>query len=159
MPVPERGWGNIPVRVCNGCYKKRSERGKGRDGYRTDTSTVGAEARPQNLTEASGQGEKVTARYVGEMMQSAVGAVTGVMGYPRGVIVESARPVYWVPDADITCCHQCKREFSPEDTKHHCRACGQGFCEGCSGQQKAVPTRGWDYPVRVCVSCAGRQDL
>ncbi len=160
IPVPERGWGNIPVRVCNTCYQKRTkgEKLKPHRASATNTSPrrTSKEGHP---TDASAKTEKVTARYVGEVMQSAVGAVTGVMAYPRGVIVESARPVYWAPDTDIKCCQQCKREFGPSDSKHHCRACGQGFCNNCSSQQRAVPSRGWDYLVRVCDSCARRQDL
>lgn len=160
MPVPWRGWGNIPVRVCYSCYKKHHPSGKTKrrkeehSGKQIEGTGTSSPSLPQG-----GPSEKVTARYVGEVMQSAVGLVTGAMEYPRGVIVESARPVYWVPDAKIKYCHKCHMEFASKDWKHHCRACGQGFCDGCSSQQCPVPSRGWDYPVRVCDSCAKRKDL
>lgn len=44
--------------------------------------------------------------------------------------------------------------FCASDTKHHCRACGEGFCEECSNYYRAVPERGWgSTPVRVCKNC------
>ena len=66
---------------------------------------------------------------------------------------ESARPVYWVPDQDIKDCNVCKAIFGPKLLKHHCRCCGQGVCDDCSLARRAVPSRGWDHPVRVCNSC------
>ena len=155
MPVPWKGWGNIPVRVCHSCYRKHHSSEKTK---RRKEGPQGKEASSSGLPQGE-TSDVVTARYVGEVMQSAVGLVTGAIGYPRGVIVESARPVYWVPDAKVKHCHKCRKEFAPKDWKHHCRACGQGFCEGCSSQRLPVPSRGWDHPVRVCDSCAKRKDL
>lgn len=155
MPVPWRGWGHVPVRVCTSCYKryhggdKREKRREDRSQEKQRTAPVGGKP-----VEA-----KVTARYVGEVVQSAMGVMSSAIDYPRGVIVESARPVYWVADAELKRCHKCKKEFGVKDSKHHCRACGQGFCGRCSSQQRAVPSRGWDYPVRVCDDCAKRKDL
>uniref|UniRef100_A0A8C5DNB8 Zinc finger FYVE domain-containing protein 1-like n=1 Tax=Gouania willdenowi TaxID=441366 RepID=A0A8C5DNB8_GOUWI len=106
MPVPERGWGSSPVRVCQTCY---------RQGGAADTSTM-------------------------------------------GFVKDVARPDYWVPDHSITQCHQCSKAFTATMSKHHCRACGQGVCGQCSTHMKAVPSRGWDHPVRVCDSCYARTD-
>lgn len=51
-------------------------------------------------------------------------------------------------------CGICEKEFDELDQKHHCRACGGGFCEGCSSKTRPVPERGWgDEPVRVCDKC------
>lgn len=51
-------------------------------------------------------------------------------------------------------CHKCHTVFQDNDTKHHCRACGEGFCDGCSSQSAPVPERGWGLgPVRVCDVC------
>lgn len=51
-------------------------------------------------------------------------------------------------------CHKCGEEFQPNDTKHHCRACGEGFCDSCSSKTRPVPERGWGLaPVRVCDAC------
>lgn len=70
-----------------------------------------------------------------------------------GLVKDAARPAYWVPDQDILSCHNCCREFTAKLSKHHCRACGQGVCDDCSPERRAVPSRGWDHPVRVCASC------
>ena len=106
---------------------------------------------------------KVTARYVGEVMQSAVSVVVGAMKYPKDIIVESARPQYWVTDDQVTHCHKCQLELGAcwegARAKHHCRACGQGFCEHCSQQRMPVPSQGWLYPVRVCDDCAKKGTL
>lgn len=51
-------------------------------------------------------------------------------------------------------CHGCKTNFEKTGLhKHHCRGCGEGFCNPCSLNQIPVPARGWTYPVRVCNSC------
>lgn len=39
------------------------------------------------------------------------------------------------------------------DRKHHCRACGEGFCAQCSSKTKSVPAKNWFTPVRVCDMC------
>lgn len=70
-----------------------------------------------------------------------------------GLVKDAARPAYWVPDHEILHCHNCRKEFSVKLSKHHCRACGQGFCDECSHDRRAVPSRGWDHPVRVCFNC------
>jgi len=195
MPVPWRGWSNIPVRVCDQCFAReqkqefhlststslkefepsmksnpnpnnqqkghgkmpnQKETEKGDKAMRGDivkvkqAQSAHTEAKP---SETSG----VTARYVGEVVQSAVGLATGMLQYSKEIVVESARPAYWEADADITHCRKCKVKFDPRDyqhcTKHHCRACGKGFCDGCSSYNEIVPDRGWDYPVRVCETC------
>ena len=51
-------------------------------------------------------------------------------------------------------CYQCGEEFTTNEQKHHCRACGQGFCDKCSTHKRRVPERGWkDELVRVCDKC------
>ena len=75
-----------------------------------------------------------------------------------GMIKDSARPAYWVPDEEIKSCCVCEREFSVKLTIHHCRACGQGVCDTCSPNKRPVPLRGWDYPVRVCQKCEKKKD-
>lgn len=51
-------------------------------------------------------------------------------------------------------CNKCATSFKDNDTKHHCRACGEGFCDSCSSKTRPVPERGWGpAPVRVCDNC------
>uniref|UniRef100_A0A6Q2Z549 FYVE-type domain-containing protein n=1 Tax=Esox lucius TaxID=8010 RepID=A0A6Q2Z549_ESOLU len=126
-PVPERGWGPAPVRVCDACYELRV----------THTDEEGG-----NL-----------ARKVGEAVSNTLGAVVTAIDIPLGLVKDAARPAYWVPDQDILACHNCHRDFTAKLSKHHCRACGQGVCDECSPERRPVPSRGWDHPVRVCVNC------
>ena len=51
-------------------------------------------------------------------------------------------------------CYACNCVFEANDTKHHCRSCGEGFCDECSSNKRPVPERGWGHaPVRVCDQC------
>ena len=167
MPVPQRGWGNTPVRVCDPCYSLEEGRGCSCNSEETHDDKEEEESSTRDAKAGdtmSRGGERVTARYVGEAVQSAVGVVVGAMRYPRDLIVESARPQYWVPDDQITHCHKCRAGLREEGDgatrgRHHCRACGQGFCEQCSQQRVPVPSRGWLHPVRVCDDCANMETL
>lgn len=135
-PVPERGWGLAPVRVCDACFQNRGI--------------------PEELLDAAleeEEGGTLIARKVGEAVQNTLGAVVTAIDIPLGLVKDAARPAYWVPDQDIRCCHQCQREFNARLSIHHCRACGQGVCNDCSSDRRAVPSRGWDHPVRVCITC------
>ncbi|XP_067413955.1 zinc finger FYVE domain-containing protein 1 isoform X1 [Emydura macquarii macquarii] len=134
-PVPERGWGPAPVRVCDNCYDSR--------GIQLDV--------PESQTEE--EGGTLIARKVGEAVQNTLGAVVTAIDIPLGLVKDAARPAYWVPDHEILHCHSCQKEFNIKLSKHHCRACGQGFCDECSNERRAVPSRGWDHPVRVCFNC------
>lgn len=49
-------------------------------------------------------------------------------------------------------CYKCEKKLT-EEQKHHCRACGQGFCDDCTSKRRAVPERGWNNTVRVCDEC------
>lgn len=74
------------------------------------------------------------------------------------MIKDTARPGYWIPDEQIKNCYVCEELFGPKLRIHHCRACGQGICEGCSPNKRPVPLRGWDYPVRICRKCENKRD-
>ncbi|KAL2789745.1 zinc finger FYVE domain-containing protein 1 isoform 3 [Daubentonia madagascariensis] len=134
-PVPERGWGPAPVRVCDNCYEARN--------VQLDVTEA----------QADDEGGTLIARKVGEAVQNTLGAVVTAIDIPLGLVKDAARPAYWVPDHEILHCHNCRKEFSVKLSKHHCRACGQGFCDECSHDRRAVPSRGWDHPVRVCFNC------
>ncbi|XP_072023590.1 zinc finger FYVE domain-containing protein 1-like [Amphiura filiformis] len=138
-PVPERGWGDGPVRVCDDCYAKKMQTGK-------------LQSQPL-VEEFDEDGKPVTARKVGEVVQTTFSVLGSAVQYPLGLMVDAARPAYWIPDNDIIECCVCKIEFTPKIRKHHCRACGHGVCNDCSKQRRSVPSRGWDEQVRVCDTC------
>ncbi|XP_071787643.1 zinc finger FYVE domain-containing protein 1-like [Asterias amurensis] len=136
MPVPERGWGDKPVRVCEQCYMKKCQGGSSPD---------------ESLE------QPVTARKMGEVVQSTFNVLGTAMQYPLGFMLDAARPAYWVPDSDIIICSCCQIEFTVKMSKHHCRACGKGVCSECSMNLRPVPSRGWDEAVRVCDNCDKKQ--
>ncbi|XP_017578615.1 zinc finger FYVE domain-containing protein 1 [Pygocentrus nattereri] len=138
MPVPERGWGSSPVRVCEACH---------RQGGALQTVQV-SQTEPRTLV----------ARRVTEVAQSTLNMVSNAVDYPLCFVKGVARPDYWVPDHEITECHQCSKGFTSSIPKHHCRACGQGVCGNCSTQNRPVPSRGWDHPVRICDACVTHLD-
>ncbi|KAL0266833.1 UNVERIFIED_CONTAM: hypothetical protein PYX00_009271 [Menopon gallinae] len=84
-------------------------------------------------------------------------AVASVCSQPTKIIssyvADQIAPKYWRPNNEIKHCHGCKKFFTPVATKHHCRNCGEGFCEDCSSHNMPVPKYGWDTPVRVCNNC------
>eukprot|EP00116_Pleurobrachia_bachei_P008041 sb/3468303/ len=128
--VPWRGWGDEPVRVCDRCFSSTDKQLE--EDYCTEDLT------PWKVTEC---------------LKTAASVVkTIAVDVPAGIVTDSVRPDYWVPDVDIVECYQCKSAIA--DYKHHCRSCGQGFCDACTQDRKCVPERGWDYAVRVCDTCS-----
>lgn len=46
-----------------------------------------------------------------------------------------------------------RSRFSLTNRKHHCRCCGQLFCQKCSSKKSTIPKFGIEKPVRVCDNC------
>ena len=75
----------------------------------------------------------------------------------------------WIPDAWAPACHKCKKGITQIRRKHHCRACGNVFCnskiniaflmfifsKACSANKLALPSFMYFDPVRVCDKCFG----
>ncbi|XP_069961754.1 RUN and FYVE domain-containing protein 2 isoform X5 [Bactrocera oleae] len=61
----------------------------------------------------------------------------------------------WAPDSIATHCMACKKEFGLTRRKHHCRSCGEIFCNTCS--EHTLPLLNdqgqLGKPVRVCDRC------
>ncbi|KAK5611818.1 hypothetical protein CRENBAI_009520 [Crenichthys baileyi] len=57
----------------------------------------------------------------------------------------------WMKDDEATHCKQCQKDFSIARRKHHCRNCGDIYCNNCSGNELALPS--YPRPVRVCDMC------
>lgn len=62
----------------------------------------------------------------------------------------------WAPDSIASHCASCCREFNLTRRKHHCRSCGEIFCNNCS--EHTLPMQlgkggQLSKPVRVCSSC------
>lgn len=50
-------------------------------------------------------------------------------------------------------CHMCRVKFSTFQRQHHCRNCGQVFCQKCSSRVSIIPQYGIEREVRVCDPC------
>ncbi|GAB1862295.1 RUN and FYVE domain-containing protein 2 isoform X3 [Camponotus japonicus] len=59
--------------------------------------------------------------------------------------------VTWANDRLVTQCKGCSREFNMTRRKHHCRNCGNIFCNACSDNTTVLPNSA--KPVRVCDEC------
>ncbi|XP_075552764.1 uncharacterized protein LOC142585691 isoform X3 [Dermacentor variabilis] len=57
----------------------------------------------------------------------------------------------WADDSQATHCTGCKKLFTVTIRKHHCRNCGNIFCNECSA--KSAATASSRKPVRVCDNC------
>ncbi|XP_075065892.1 RUN and FYVE domain-containing protein 1-like [Mixophyes fleayi] len=57
----------------------------------------------------------------------------------------------WLKDDEAIGCKQCNKEFSISRRKHHCRNCGDIFCNTCSSNELSLPS--YPKPVRVCDTC------
>lgn len=93
--------------------------------------------------------------YITEAVQNASLEPTRVLS--SWVADQLVNPSYWRPNNEIQECYKCKHPFG-QNTKHHCRACGEGFCESCSSRERCVPERQWYRPVRVCDFCYNRDN-
>lgn len=101
------------------------------------------------------QGTVITRKLGSELEPppSRVCACPRVMSTPQPSRHVGPLPLCFVLDLEQSC-NQCATSFKDNDTKHHCRACGEGFCDSCSSKTRPVPERGWGpAPVRVCDNC------
>ncbi|CAF4028565.1 unnamed protein product [Adineta steineri] len=58
----------------------------------------------------------------------------------------------WIDDDDINSCMKCHQTFSVTQRKHHCRNCGNIFCDPCSSKTAVVAATS-KKPKRVCDQC------
>jgi len=62
-------------------------------------------------------------------------------------------PPIWVPDELVSVCTLCCLQFTIIRRRHHCRNCGQIYCNNCSNHFIPLACYGYDKPVRVCNPC------
>lgn len=63
------------------------------------------------------------------------------------------KKVEWVQEKHVSVCDACYDSFSLTKRKHHCRACGNVFCDNCTKNKKPIPVLGYLKPVRHCSNC------
>ncbi|KAG0412719.1 hypothetical protein HPB47_010110 [Ixodes persulcatus] len=57
----------------------------------------------------------------------------------------------WADDSQVAHCTGCQKQFTVTIRKHHCRNCGNIFCNECSARSATIPSS--KKPVRVCDGC------
>jgi len=62
-------------------------------------------------------------------------------------------PPTWVPDSEASRCSSCDDTFTLLKRKHHCRYCGQIFCQSCTAKSAVLNFTKTKSPVRVCDGC------
>ncbi|KAL3641002.1 Protein free1 [Castilleja foliolosa] len=62
---------------------------------------------------------------------------------------------HWVPDEAVTKCIGCGTDFGAFVRKHHCRNCGDIFCDKCTQGRTALTADENAPVVRVCDRCLG----
>jgi len=107
----------------------------------------------------------------GASIAGIVGGAIGALGGPLGVVIGSGvglalggavGVVTWKDDSLCTHCGLCGVEFSFTIRKHHCRGCGEVFCDECTKNRKFISYPGIafrDKMSRVCVTCNSTIDL
>ncbi|CAF0901154.1 unnamed protein product [Adineta steineri] len=58
----------------------------------------------------------------------------------------------WLNDNDVHECMKCNQTFTITQRKHHCRSCGNIFCDPCSSKLAVVAATS-KKPQRVCDQC------
>mgnify|MGYP001207303608 CR=1 FL=1 len=60
---------------------------------------------------------------------------------------------YWMPDRLCKVCYSCEDAFTMYRRRHHCRMCGQVFCDRCSSYYIDGLWINLQGPVRACKFC------
>lgn len=53
-------------------------------------------------------------------------------------------------------CNKCRKAFGVTRYRHHCRHCGESFCQEHSSSRHPIPKVGYMTPARVCAACKGQ---
>ncbi|KDO19961.1 hypothetical protein SPRG_13066 [Saprolegnia parasitica CBS 223.65] len=92
-----------------------------------------------------------------ERTSTAVGRESPAESIRQVILNEVSRitqkSVAWVPDSLADKCYQCQANFSLVLRRHHCRRCGNIFCDACSLSRMPLVSAGFFTPVRVCDKC------
>ena len=66
---------------------------------------------------------------------------------------------YWMPDRLCKICYSCEESFTMYRRRHHCRVCGQVFCDRCCSYYIDGALVNLIGPVRACKFCADQLAL
>jgi ribosomal protein S27E len=71
----------------------------------------------------------------------------------RARAVTQEEKQHWVPDEAATKCRNCNTVFSAFNRRHHCRNCGDVFCDSCTRGRTTLTAEPDAEVVRVCDRC------
>lgn len=77
----------------------------------------------------------------------------GLIDWVNLIKPDNVEKDHWVPDEAVTKCTACRSDFNAFNRKHHCRNCGDIFCDKCTQGRIALTADDNAQPVRVCDSC------
>ncbi|XP_039123643.1 protein FREE1 [Dioscorea cayenensis subsp. rotundata] len=77
----------------------------------------------------------------------------GLMDWMNMIKPPNEEKDHWVPDEAVTKCASCGADFNAFVRKHHCRNCGDIFCDKCTHGRIALTADETAQPVRVCDRC------
>jgi hypothetical protein len=90
-------------------------------------------------------------------------AIDVLLGRVDRPLISPPKAARWIPDRDASRCFGCQTRFSGmiRSGKHHCRLCGQVFCETCTKNRLSIEDRlssdgrqrGRHDEQRVCNTC------
>lgn len=69
------------------------------------------------------------------------------------------KDIVWAEDHATTLCAKCEAKFTMFRRRHHCRCCGQIFCDPCTREARVIPAISRWRTVRCCEECAEAIDL
>mmetsp|Transcript_8270 Transcript_8270/g.25608 ORF Transcript_8270/g.25608 Transcript_8270/m.25608 type:complete len:424 (-) Transcript_8270:1293-2564(-) len=96
---------------------------------------------------------------VGGIIGAAVG---GAAGFGAGKVIRRKQDMdafkyhldnKWVRDEDVKGCRGCGKKFTRTRRRHHCRSCGNIFCNKCTKKRVKLPKVEFYKKVRVCEGC------
>lgn len=78
-------------------------------------------------------------------------------------LLRNKQSTIWIKDESASKCFNCQVDFTLLNRKHHCRNCGNIFCNECTPYRKEIPIT-WNHQneqgsVRLCKDCSDQVDL
>jgi len=142
-----------------GKKKPRSKKGKQVVVFFVELNSIELKILPQliNLIKKSEQGEEILySIYFGSEEEKLLFTKeygVYINGDRRSVSRAPLERPEWVPDEFGFRCVSCRMEFGVFLRRHHCRSCGDIFCDRCCHNWEKLPTLKYNSSVRVCNTC------
>ncbi|XP_047332503.1 protein FREE1-like [Impatiens glandulifera] len=77
----------------------------------------------------------------------------GIVDWINTIKPKMEEKYHWIPDEAVNKCNSCGANFGPFFRRHHCRNCGDIFCDKCTQGRISLTTDEDAQSVRVCDRC------